>query len=567
MENNTFQKEENFSHKKSKNLGTGIIIIFLIIVSFFIGYFLLQPVDQETFTGEDPEKTHTREEEEEKETEEEEFLGEVLIKWTEKKAINNMGLINPDKIADNTDLYGYYKIGEIQKGNYQGCDLIMVSVPCRDCFNSLIFILGTEKEGKFIIFDNHSTIPKYYYENETDYFLQELTIDDDYVIGELDYPETIIGPTERAVLRKAQHILVKEYELLLKEKDEPQKFFLHPDYGQAYTDYLHNIFFKAPDYTIVIYNLVIDFYHEAGYPDITWADGTLNTQLYKSEDLSTLMAGFGISFEIIQGINIEKELYEIGKNNKGDKVYFPIDSNHEILQTTYRAMGGFSPSEGREVSYEEFLANKPIFLWVDPFGRLIKFTNSSFISHAEMAKPVIYLYPEKEEKIRVKVEPKGGITVSEPEYGQGWEVVAKPCGELTDPKTGNIYQYLFWEGGGDFYKQPEKGFVVYKEDVPEFLISSLSGYNFNDKEIKDFLDFWLPFMQKYSYYFITFLETEDMDNLAPLNVSPKPDTVIRILMDFSPLEELIEVEGFEINSPEREGFTLIEWGGMLRYKK
>ena len=106
-------------------------------------------------------------------------------------------------------------------------------------------------------------------------------------------------------------------------------------------------------------------------------------------------------------------------------------------------MGGFSPSEGREVSYEEFLANKPIFLWVDPFGRLIKFTNSNFISHAEMAKPVIYLYPENEEKIKVEVNPRGGITVSEPEYSQGWEVIARPCGQLTEVKTGNAYRYLF----------------------------------------------------------------------------------------------------------------------------
>lgn len=78
----------------------------------------------------------------------------------------------------------------------------------------------------------------------------------------------------------------------------------------------------------------------------------------------------------------------------------------------------------------------------------------------------------------------------------------------------------------------------------------LSAYNFNQNEISDFLEFWLPFMQKYPYYFITFLETESVNQLAPL---------IRILMDFSPLEQLIDVEGFEIKAPQREVFTVIEW--------
>ena len=565
MENNTFQKEENFSPKKSKNLATAVVLIFLIVLSFLLGYFLFQPHGQEI--PQEADEAEEREIEEEGKEEEKEVLEDILIKWTEKKVVENMGLINPDKMTDDTGLYKYYKIGEIQSGNYRGGDLILVSVPYEEFFTSLLYILGTEKEGEFVIFNNYSTISEYYHGDQTDYFVKKVIFDDDYIIKELDYPEKIIGPTPRAVLEKSHRILVKEYELLTKDKDDAQELFLHQDYGQAYTDFFHNIFFKAKDNTIAIYKLEIDFYDQAGYPSIVWNDGTPNTQPYKSEDFSASAMRLGMSLEIIEGIDIEKELYIIGRNNKGDKIYFPIDSDHEILQATYRAMGGFSPSEGREVSYEEFLANKPIFLWVDPFGRLVKFTNSNFISHAEMAKPVIYLYPEKEERIRVEVDPKGGIIVSEPEYNQGWEVIARPCGRLTEVKTGNVYQYLFWESTGDFYKQPEKGFVVRKEDVSEFLIGSLSRYNFNQNEISDFLEFWLPFMEKYPYYFITFLETEEMDNLAPLNVSPKPDTVIRVLMDFSPLEEPIEVEGFEINSPDREGFTLIEWGGMLRYEK
>ena len=58
--------------------------------------------------------------------------------------------------------------------------------------------------------------------------------------------------------------------------------------------------------------------------------------------------------------------------------------------------------------------------------------------------------------------------------------------------------------------------------------------------------------------------TYGVDDLAPLSISPKPDTVIRILMDFMPLQRPILVEGFNIRTPVRKGFTVVEWGGVLR---
>ncbi|MBU4348141.1 hypothetical protein KJ671_01375 [Patescibacteria group bacterium] len=55
-----------------------------------------------------------------------------------------------------------------------------------------------------------------------------------------------------------------------------------------------------------------------------------------------------------------------------------------------------------------------------------------------------------------------------------------------------------------------------------------------------------------------------MEQIAPLDINPKPDTVIRVLMDFSPLDKMADFEGFEIKTPERKGFTVVEWGGVLR---
>jgi hypothetical protein len=86
----------------------------------------------------------------------------------------------------------------------------------------------------------------------------------------------------------------------------------------------------------------------------------------------------------------------------------------------------------------------------------------------------------------------------------------------------------------------------------------------NAQETADFMEFWYPKMQRSPYYFITFLGNSAMDELAPLTISPKPDTIIRVLMDFVPLDKPIQVQGFKIRTPERKGFTVVEWGGVLK---
>lgn len=71
-------------------------------------------------------------------------------------------------------------------------------------------------------------------------------------------------------------------------------------------------------------------------------------------------------------------------------------------------------------------------------------------------------------------------------------------------------------------------------------------------------------MQEKPYYFVTFLGNRDMNILAPLTIEPKPDTMIRVLMDFTPLDKPIKVKEYEIVTPKREGFTVVEWGGVIR---
>ena len=47
----------------------------------------------------------------------------------------------------------------------------------------------------------------------------------------------------------------------------------------------------------------------------------------------------------------------------------------------------------------------------------------------------------------------------------------------------------------------------------------------------------------------------------PLEFSEKPDTLIRIIMDYKPLNEKINVKEQELEKATRNGFTVVEWGG------
>ena len=47
----------------------------------------------------------------------------------------------------------------------------------------------------------------------------------------------------------------------------------------------------------------------------------------------------------------------------------------------------------------------------------------------------------------------------------------------------------------------------------------------------------------------------------PIDFSVKPHTVIRVLMEYKPVEEYVEIPEQKLETPKREGFVAVEWGG------
>ena len=174
-------------------------------------------------------------------------------------------------------------------------------------------------------------------------------------------------------------------------------------------------------------------------------------------------------------------------------------------------------------------------------------------------KPVIYLYPERETEVTVRLDYAGRLTCTSPAYNGGWRVLAHPDGTLTDER-GQTYSYLYWEGVNGAEYDFSEGFCVAGSDTAAFLEDALSRLGLNRREANEFIVYWLPRMEANPYNLIAF-QSDAYTDTAKLSIEPAPDTLLRVFMAWKPLENAVNVPPQSLVSPERTGFTAVEWGG------
>ena len=177
-------------------------------------------------------------------------------------------------------------------------------------------------------------------------------------------------------------------------------------------------------------------------------------------------------------------------------------------------------------------------------------------------KPVIYLYPEQETDVHVELElTEAELSTTYPKYNNGWDVTAYPDGKLVNKADGTHHRYLFWDAVNcrtrfDF----SKGFCVAGSDTESFLKEKLTYMGLTEDEMNEFIVYWLPLMEHNKYNLITF-QSDAYTDSAKLNISPTPDSILRIFMVYVPLDDAIDIEPQQLSTFERTGFTVVEWGG------
>ena len=212
-----------------------------------------------------------------------------------------------------------------------------------------------------------------------------------------------------------------------------------------------------------------------------------------------------------------------------------------------------APPEGSFTAEQWRYAEQITVTWVDPE------MYSAEAAAGRSAKPVIYLYPEEETQVSVRLDHKGELTCAYPAYEDGWQVTARPDGTLVD-REGQVYNYLYWEGDTQAVYDFSQGFCVKGEDAAAFLEEALAQLGLTRREANEFIVYWLPLLEGNPYNLIAF-QGDAYTNSARLEVSPAPDTVLRVFMAWKPLEAPVEIPAQELEAPRRQGFTLVEWGG------
>lgn len=183
-----------------------------------------------------------------------------------------------------------------------------------------------------------------------------------------------------------------------------------------------------------------------------------------------------------------------------------------------------------------------------------------YVNSTEDLKPMIYLYPEKEQKVTVSIDYKGNFTCVYPKFSEDrtWQVMAKPDGSIRC--NNREYYALFWEGVKETTYQIEDGFCVKGEDTEKFLEEKLELLGLNRKEMNEFIVYWLPQMASNPYNIIKFQDLA-YTNDAKLTIVPKEDTMIRVFMTWYPSEKRIDIPEQKLVPMQRQGFTVVEWGG------
>jgi len=502
-------------------------------------------------------------------------MGAITVAWKEWPVQASIWDILDSEVIDKFIIahqFTVYNVGKIKEGAYKDKDLFVITYREEGpAFRDTMFrVIKTDKAA--VILTKYSDKPYGIYETV---FAQNNNVS----IKNLEPPQVINIPNSTITFVKT----AQEPFLYISAYKDAKPLFKYNSEHYVYKDEDKNCFIvEAPDGTVREYYFDLKFVAKGGERgmaynmptllNIQWLDGSNN----KAEYIFRAMGSCGLSgcYSYAKYIDYISQLKKAGRTNTGDPLYeladkflSDLDAKTGILKNIYDSYyPGWDESTKttqEKVAFDEFLQGHPLVFWQDPFGNFIEFKNAKYVPAVECGKPVIYLYPEKESDVFVWVNPTGGFKITEPAYNDGWLVKAKPNGEIYNYGDNKIYPYLFWEGYGLNYQRPQEGFVVSKDEVKEFLNEKLIKLGLIKKEADEFIEFWLPKMQEKPYYFITFVPQAEFDELAPLAVSPKPDTVIRVFMDYEGLDEHREVEAQKIITPERKGFIVAEWGGVM----
>lgn len=175
-------------------------------------------------------------------------------------------------------------------------------------------------------------------------------------------------------------------------------------------------------------------------------------------------------------------------------------------------------------------------------------------------KPILYLYPTEETNVNVSFSKPTQLTTTYPKYYGGWSVKVMPNGNIYD-LSGQEYYALYWEEQSNYKPDQSTAFYVTSDNAIEFLEEKLEYIGLNDRERNEFIMYWLPILESNEQSIVRFAFTEELQTDNKLNISPAPDSLLRVRIFVEKVEENPNLPEPTLQHFERKGFAAIEWGG------
>ncbi len=177
-----------------------------------------------------------------------------------------------------------------------------------------------------------------------------------------------------------------------------------------------------------------------------------------------------------------------------------------------------------------------------------------------IAKPVLYLYPEKTTNVVISFEHPEYLETTYPKFHDKWEVKASKNGDLRD-KDGNYYYALYWDEQKVHEVDFSTGYYVEKENAISFLEKKLSYIGLSPRERNEFIMYWLPVLEKNEKSIVYFELTEERESYQKLLIQPKPDSLLRLVIHIKKVPHKVNLPKQNLTKFQRKGFVAVEWGG------
>jgi hypothetical protein len=243
---------------------------------------------------------------------------------------------------------------------------------------------------------------------------------------------------------------------------------------------------------------------------------------------------------------------------------FIINASFSVWQDSVFIDSLFTDNIGRfetEIEPDNYLLKAVLMeeSFETEFQLMDEYADYYFDYYSTSYKPNIYIYPQTTINLNVNISfPKSGKVIkSIPEFPKQWQnLQIEPDGKINDK-----YDYLFYESIQPNIFQKTKGWVVKLENLTNFFKENLQQSGFNNREISDFIEHWIPILTDSKYYAVYPQYNKQLEPLIQLNFSQHPENILRLTYLIVRLDSNeIELTKPEIPSFERKGFVVTEWG-------